>query len=449
MFGYYFRLAIASFRRTPGITTLMVAAIAVGIGVCVMSLTIYHSMSGNPIWWKSDQLYAVTMDDWSPNEPADMNRPSLPPDQLSYRDAMAVWRSDIPLRKTIMHETAGIVSGQGPNGPIVPMNTVTRVTTGDFFAMFDVPFRYGRGWDSRADTAPEPVIVLSAETNNKLFGGANSVSRTLRWNDREFRIIGVLDDWQPTPRFYDLNTGDFAATEQAFIPWGWGDALELGTFGSSSCWRPESLTTFREFQSSNCVWIQAWVELPNAAARSRMQAFLDAYTDNERKAGRFQRPRNNRLTDVDQWLKDQEVIKSDNRVLVGLSFAFLTVCLINTVGLLLAKFLNGASISGVRRALGARRRDLFMQHMVEVSVIALAGATLGLGLGALGLKGFRALYSLNTVFNRGGGLQSLAHIDVASVTIAIVLAVVATFAAGIYPAWRIGRIQPAVYLKNQ
>jgi putative ABC transport system permease protein len=136
-------------------------------------------------------------------------------------------------------------------------------------------------------------------------------------------------------------------------------------------------------------------------------------------------------------------------VLVGLSFAFLTVCLINTVGLLLAKFLNGASISGVRRALGARRRDLFMQHMVEVSLIALAGATLGLGLGALGLKGFRALYSLNTLFNRGRGLQALAHIDVSSVMIAIVLAVVATIAAGLYPAWRIGRIQPAVYLKNQ
>jgi putative ABC transport system permease protein len=78
-----------------------------------------------------------------------------------------------------------------------------------------------------------------------------------------------------------------------------------------------------------------------------------------------------------------------------------------------------------------------------------AGAALGLGLGVLGLKGFRALYELSMIFNRGGGLQALAHIDVASVMIAIALAVVATFAAGIYPAWRIGRIQPAVYLKNQ
>jgi ABC-type lipoprotein release transport system permease subunit len=35
------------------------------------------------------------------------------------------------------------------------------------------------------------------------------------------------------------------------------------------------------------------------------------------------------------------------------------------------------------------------------------------------------------------------------VMIAIALAVIATFAAGLYPAWRIGRIQPATYLKNQ
>jgi ABC-type lipoprotein release transport system permease subunit len=35
------------------------------------------------------------------------------------------------------------------------------------------------------------------------------------------------------------------------------------------------------------------------------------------------------------------------------------------------------------------------------------------------------------------------------VLIALVLAIVATFAAGLYPAWRIGRIEPAKYLKNQ
>ncbi len=49
MIGYYFRLAFTSFRRTPGITVLMVLAVAVGIGVCVVTLTFAHAMSGNPI----------------------------------------------------------------------------------------------------------------------------------------------------------------------------------------------------------------------------------------------------------------------------------------------------------------------------------------------------------------------------------------------------------------
>src|SRR6185369_17702832 len=97
----------------------------------------------------------------------------------------------------------------------------------------------------------------------------------------------------------------------------------------------------------------------------------------QHRAGRFERPRDNRLTNVAQWLRVQQVVDNDNRVLVGLAFAFLAVCLINTVGLLLAKFLNAAPITGVRRALGASRRDIFWQHLVEAGVVSLAGGIAG------------------------------------------------------------------------
>ena len=59
-------------------------------------------------------------------------------------------------------------------------------------------------------------------------------------------------------------------------------------------------------------------------------------------------------TNVGKWLRDNKVVDTDNRVLVGLAFAFLAVCLINTVGLLLAKFLNGAADQ--RRAPRTRRQ---------------------------------------------------------------------------------------------
>jgi putative ABC transport system permease protein len=449
MLGYYYSLAFASFRRTPGLCALMILAIAVGIGVCVVSLTYFHVISGNPIWWKGDQLYAVTLDNWDPTEPADPSRPDLPPSQLAYHDAEAIWHSDIPKQTTIMYRGYGIVSGDGVNGPLKPSPATTRITTAAFFSMFDVPFQYGKGWSDKADIGPEPQLVLSHELNQKLFGGINSVGRTIRWNDVPFQVVGVLQEWEPQPKYYDLTAGNFDSPEAMYIPWKWGETLHVASDGSSNCWKIEDSQTWEGLARSECVWIQAWVELPNFLARSRMQTFIDNYANDQRKSGRFQRPQNNRLTDVDQWLKDQRVVTNDNRVLVGLAFAFLAVCLINTVGLLLAKFLNAAPLSGLRRALGASKRQLFLQHMVEVSTVAAAGAVLGLGLGALGLAGIRALYAMTANSSRATGVAALMYLDLWSYTTAVSLAVVATFICGLYPAWRVGRLQPASYLKNQ
>jgi putative ABC transport system permease protein len=410
-----------------------------------MTLTMYRAMSGNPIWWKNDVLYAVTMDFWDPEQPAWEDKPELPPEQLTYRDAMVVYRSDIPKHKVIMHKAVGTLSLDGER--VKPERITTRVTTRDFFAIFDVPFQYGGTWTDAADTGPEPVVVISRKMNERFFGGANSVGKRIRWNDHEFRVIGVRDHWMPLPTFYDVNNGNLEEPEDAYIPFGWNVALELQSAGNTNGWKPEDIKTYQDFLGSESVWIQMWVELPDQAAHDRFQAFLDNYAREQKQAGRYQRPLNNRLTKVDQWLKDQNVVGNDDRVLVGLAFAFLAVCLLNTVGLLLAKFLNNAPLTGVRRALGASRRDIFLQHLVEVGVISSIGALLGLALGGLLLIGLRALYTVDPT--DAGGTQALAHVDMTSVVTALALAFFATIAAGLYPAWRIGRIPPATYLKAQ
>jgi putative ABC transport system permease protein len=445
MLGYYARLAHKSFGRNPGLTALMVLAIALGIAVCVMTLTVYHAMSGNPIWWKSDRLYSVTMDNWDPNHALNPTAPDLPPPEMTYKDTQYLFASTIPERKVVMYSTEGVISSAGATAP---SQVSTRLTTADFFSMFEAPFLYGGGWSATADKPPQPVIVLSRAENDKLFGGANSVGRTLRWNDHEFRIVGVLDDWFPRPRYYDLNGGNFQEPDAAYIPYGWGSELELQNQEENDCWRPEKLDTFRDYEASDCVWQQMWVELPDARSRERFQSFMDGYWAEQRKAGRFERPRNNRLTNVAQWLRDQKVVDNDNRVLVGLAFAFLALCLINTVGLLLAKFLNGAAVTGIRRALGASRRQIFIQHLIEVGALSVLGALLGLALAALGLAAVHHMYAAAHL-GRRGGYQELMHFDVVGVAWALVLAVAATLAAGLYPAWRIGRLSPAVYLKSQ
>jgi putative ABC transport system permease protein len=444
MLAYYLRLALKSFRRNPGITALMVLAIALGIAVCVMTLTVYHTMSGNPIWWKNDRLYAVTMDNWDPNHALNP-KTNLPPAEMTYKDSQFLFSSNIPVRKVVMYSTQGVVSGVGSE-PATQL--ATRVTSADFFSMFEAPFLYGNGWSASADSPPQPLIVLSRKENERLFAGVNSVGRTLRWNDHEFRVVGVLDDWFPRPRYYDLNGGHFQEPDDAYIPYGWGADLELQNTTESDCWRPEKLESFRDYLASDCVWQQMWVELPDAASRVRFQAFMDGYWAQQRSAGRFPRPKNNRLSTVAQWLHDNEVVDNDNRVLVGLAFAFLALCLINTVGLLLAKFLNAAAVSGIRRALGASRGQIFAQLLIEVALLSLLGALLALILAALGLAAVQHMYAAAHL-GRRGGYQELAHFDAIGIVWAVGLAVAATLAAGFYPAWRIGRLSPAVYLKSQ
>ena len=446
MIGYYIRLALHSFGRTPTLTGLMMTILGLGIAVCVVSLTVYHAMSGNPMARKGDRLYSVTIDSWAVERPANRDRPHLPPTQLTYRDATYLYESDIPERKVIMYPASGVVTG-GPRQR-QPQRIRVRVTTADFFPMFEVPFQYGGGWSPQDDSGPEQAIVLSQELNQRLFGGANSVGQSIEWNNQAFRVVGVLAPWHPQPLFYDLNSGNFNDPELAYIPWGWGVNLELRSAGSTRCWKFEEVNPFAALLQTECTWLQMWVELPDAAARDRMQSFVDAYWADQRKAGRFERPRNNRLTNVGQWLIDQQVVQTDNSVLVQLAFAFLGVCLLNTIGLLLAKFQTALASAGVRRALGATRRHIFTQYFVEAGTLSFSAATLGVALSALGLWGVRVLYA-PTVQDGGGGYAALAHFDITSLAWTAALAIVATVLAGAYPAWRIGRLSPVSSIKRE
>ena len=169
----------------------------------------------------------------------------------------------------------------------------------------------------------------------------------------------------------------------------------------------------------------------------------------QKAAGRLPRKLNNQLYDVASWLDVNKVVEKDNRVLIGIAMLFLGVCLVNVVGLLLAKFMNGAPLTGLRRALGASRRDIVRQHLTEVLLIGLAGGVLGLLLAIAGLAGIRSLYTVGAYESEAQVYDQLTNIDFTVVLVTLGLALLAGLLAGLYPAWRIGRTAPAVYLKSQ
>ena len=446
-------LALRSFRRNPILTALMVAAIAAGIGAAMITITLYHARAGRPMWWKEDRLFAVALDNRGNDHNGEelMRHPEYPPDQLTFRDAEALYRSDIPQRSVMMYR-AGRVVDPGRAG-VKPFGVIARVTTADFFSMFDVPLQYGAGWGRIADTTPEPVVVLGKRLNDKLFNGANSVGRTVTLNGHQYRVVGVTDTWMPQPKFYDMTIGAFDVAEDLYMPFGWATALKLGTAGSINCVTPDAkVGSFDELRNTDCVMLQYWVEIPGSAALRRYRQFVDNYTNEQKQHGRFPRPANNRIVDIPTWLEMHDVVGDESRIEVVLALVFLAVCILNTLGLMLAKFLGGAPVTGLRRALGASRKQIVQQHLIEVIVVGIIGGVVGLLLAWSGLWAIRVMSYIpgpDDSPDKRALAQALSHMDYGMVALAIGVALLTGVLAGLYPAWRIGRAAPASFLKAQ
>ncbi len=437
MTRYYIWLAARSLRSSPWLSALMVIAIALGIGAFMTCYAIFHAMAGNPIPHKSDALYAVRLDNWSPDQPYD--EPNVPPSQMTYRDARFLAEAGKARYQTAMFRVGMAVQPDNPD--IKPLFSVGRLTYSDFFPMFEPPFLYGGPWTREQDAARSPVIVLSRELNEQVFGGEDSVGRKLRLDGETYTIVGVLDTFDPLPRYYDVINGSaFGDADEYYMPFTLNDHLQKRSMGDNSCWKNPPEDTYQGFLDSECVWVGYWVQLDSRAERDAYQDFLDNYVREQKTLGRFERPLNNRLDDVMSWLEAQRVVADDAHIQLGLSFAFLVVCLLNTVGLMLAKFLRRSGEVGVRRALGASRAQVFWQYLAESGLLGVGGAAAGVGLAWLGLAVVRKV---------SPDMAVLTRLDAGLLLFALLVSVVAALLAGLYPAWRACRVAPATQLKTQ
>ena len=436
MFLYYFDLALRSFRSARGLTALMVLTIAMGIGASMTTLTTFRALSGDPLPGRSANLMRVQLD---VGEKETFVPGKEPDDQVTRFDAEAMLRDKRASRQAAM--VGGSVSVEpaaGTPGALKPFTSSIRYTTADFFPMFEVPFLYGQGWSAADDGDKAEIVVLSRELNERVFGGTNSVGRSLRFEGADYRVVGVLDSWQPVPYFFDLNVGRYRKTEGLFMPLSLAIERKLGQNGNVHCWGDTPTPDVRTLDAP-CSWIQYWAELRTPAEKQAYFEYLTQYSMQQHAAGRFQREPNPRLHPVMEWLSVQQVVPSDVRLQLWLAFGFLAVCLVNTVGLLLAKCLRRSPEIGVRRALGASKRNIFAQFLVEAGTIGLAGGVLGLAFAAFGVWCVR----------QGSASRSQwVHLDATMLLMTFALAIGASVLAGLLPAWKACEVSPASQLKS-
>ena len=433
MLAYYFWIAANSLKRNIILTLLTIATISIGIGGAMSTFTVYYAMSGDPIPWKSSKLFVPQFDSIGPKA---RSKSDEPPDMLSYREIKAFTQLSADKRNAAMYQTRMTVTPADPTQAQFAVSA--RATGSDFFRMFDTPFKSGTAWSAADDASHADLVVISSKLAERVFREVDPVGKAIVLNAHEYRIAGVLEPWDPAPRFYDLTGDSLAQSDNVFLPFNTAIDRKMTTIGHTEC-ESDPEAGWENLLSSSCVWIQYWVQLDTAADAQRYQQLIEQYALDQQRSGRFAWLPMTRLRDVRQWLTYKQVIPTQVRVIMLLGFGFLLVCLVNAAGLMLAKLTNRTADFGVRRALGATRRDLFVQCLCETALVGILGGIAGLLLALAGAALERTVVDPN--------LARVTHVDFALVLVTLLLAEFATIGAGLYPAWRATRIQPALQLK--
>ncbi len=438
MLGYYTELALRSLRRSPILTALMVLAIGLGIGASMTMITVLHVMTEDPLPGRSAYLYTPHLDPL-PLDYAQSGDGPDPSDNLTWPDAMALLKAKRGVRQAAM--AGGTMLARPAQAGLQPFYANGRYTTADIFAMFGMRFEHGSGWSPADDADSAHVAVLSDTMARKLFGRSDAVGLVAHLGEQDYHVIGVIDDWSPAPQFYADDTGSqYSDTDTFFLPLSVAVDNDLPVGGNQSGWGRDKQAESSK-RGAAMSWLQFWVQLDTPAQVAAYRQYLVDYSAQQKALGRFERPPTNaKLYSLMGWLAHQNLVPNDVQLQLWLALGFLFVCMLNIVALLLAKFLRRGGEISVRRALGARRHDIFVQLGVEAALIGVAGGALGLAIAQLGLWSVR---------HRDDDYARLAQMDPAMLAVTFALAVAAAVLASLLPAWRACRITPALQLKTQ
>jgi putative ABC transport system permease protein len=276
VFNYYFGLAVRSLKRNIVLTVLMIAAVGVGIGASMTTLTVFRAMDNDPIPTKSRQLFAVQIDNWGPDNKSVVSGDQEHfQEQISYIDAVGLMNARTAHRQTATYLTGAALTPA--NSQLLPFQVQIRATYTDFFSMFETPFLVGGPWSADDDKNHTDVAIITQKLNDKVFGGGNSVGKTINLDNHDYRVVGVLGIWAPTPQFYDLNNNAYGEGAEIYIPFTHAIDGQMASWGNNNCSGDVGEPGWAGRLHSECVWIQFWAELPTASDVDAYRKFLNNY----------------------------------------------------------------------------------------------------------------------------------------------------------------------------
>jgi putative ABC transport system permease protein len=451
MFLYSAKLAIANLKNRPDLTILTIVLVGIGLALLTTMNTMSYQSSKIPLAHKSDQLRTVLLDSRD-KEARNIDVIRRMPN-LTYIDAENLLNAENSgVEKTYLWKTNGFLNLE--SGGANPRQARIMAGQSNFFSMFEIPFLYGQAWSEKDDKNIGQSIVLSNEMNQHFFGGENSVGKTIKINSLTLTVVGVLAHWTLPSRFYDRSFGTHPF-DDAYLPSKL--AMQLKLPRRIRCWEKDNasrrnfaLADVDGLKASECNWIVMWAEVEDEASATNFKNYIDQYVTEQKIFGRFPREANNSLIKVEDYMVQSLSGFNSAFVMQLLSWLFFAVCLVNTIGILLAKYMGKVPEIALRRALGAKKKVIMTQYMLEIGFIAFLGGLLGLLLSYFGLIGMMYITIYQSDYNFT--VQAIEHgyqLDWVMILQALAIAVGSTLLVSMMPVWKICNTPPAGQLKAQ
>jgi putative ABC transport system permease protein len=283
-----------------------------------------------------------------------------------------------------------------------------RAADEEYFRIKNYQLAEGRSFTPQEARAGMPVIVIGDLVREKFFPGVDPLDKTLTIAGLPYRVIGVLEK-QGTLFGFSL------------------DRFALVPFTSPAR---------RELCAENVVH-ELW------AKTGSPDAMVAAVGETEQFMRIARRPEPDQADNfyietaegaLGTWAKISKILFLALPSLVAISLIVGGIVIMN---IMLMAVSERTHEIGIRKALGARRRDILAQFVVEAATLSSAGAALGILSGLVLAFVVKALTPLP------------AAVAPWSIGVAVVLGVVVGVAAGVYPATRASRLDPIVALRAE
>jgi putative ABC transport system permease protein len=326
--------------------------------------------------------------------------------RLEFEDADAIRAGlSVPALVGVESNTGGQI--EGDNGRVVENVSMTAVSP-EILRIRSLEVERGRPFSSQEAERGVPVVVLGKNTADVLFEDVDPIGRTVRIRGFPYRVIGVLEE-QGSILGMSLDNRAIAPAhsplERVVNPRGVVDNIVIQALDPEQI--PEAIME-----------IEAIMRVKNGLRPAEPNDFELETADDS----------------LSFWDRISTILFMALPGLVAISLVVGGIVIMN---IMLVSVMERTREIGVRKAIGARRRDIVIQVIIESATLSGTGAFLGVMVG-IGLTWLVAAVS-----------PLPAVVAPRWITLGVALGVVVGMIAGVYPAARAARLNPVDALRYE